>query len=157
MYDIPTADVRKIEAELFGAPSERYAAFYLHAQYDETASTEAGFPIYRDVPYCLIRLKGEKDNISHPACEADRNEFPREWALFERSLTREEHPVQLLPKITPSVVAALRDLKVHTIEQLAEANVPEPYMPWKSLAVRWRAFWNKPRMKLVDGKFVEAA
>lgn len=157
--DLPQELNQQIEREVFGAPPKRTATFYLHAQSDPAASEKAGYPVFRDIPYCTIRLAGEKDFVSRPATDEHRAEFPQAWAHFERVRSWEQHSLDLLPKMPPSVMASLKGLKVHTIEQLAErTDLPDVFQPWHAMAVRWKRFWSgdKPRLRLVNGEFVEA-
>src|SRR5690606_33088272 len=134
--------------EVFGAPPKRSATFYMHARKDECASGEAGFPVYRDVPYCTIRLKGERDFVSNEATDAHRAEFPQAWHHFERTLAWDQHGIEMLPRIPPSAVATLKELGVHTIERLADVDVPAPMAQWRELAQRWVRFWANPKPRL---------
>ena len=88
--------------EVFGAPPKRTATFYLHARKDQAASEAAGYPVFHDVPYCTIRLQGEKDFVSREATDAHRAEFPQAWAHFERVQAWDQHSIEMLPKVPPS-------------------------------------------------------
>lgn len=158
MTHMTEADHRLIAAEVFGADKPRIGSFYTHAQHDAVASQELGYPVYRDVPYCCIRLKGERDFISQPVTDEHIAEFAEAWKLYQHALGQEQHSLKLLPKITPSVAYSLRDQGIHTIEQLAEATVPDAFADWQALARQWVRFWQnpKPRMRLVNGA-LEAA
>ena len=117
-----------------------YVTFEYRAEEDRAASIEAGHYVSKDVPFVLVTPMGSKDRHESPADEwfarreqdAAEGRFPREWlsafkgAFAEwkagRELPLNGTSVANWPVASPSQVKMLLDLKVRTVEDLAEAN-----------------------------------
>lgn len=117
-----------------------YVTFEFRAEEDRAASIEAGHYVSKDVPFVLVTPMGSKDRHESPADEwfARREQdtaegrFPREWlsafkGAFAEWKAGREIPlngtsVANWPVASPSQVKMLLDLKVRTVEDLAEAN-----------------------------------
>ena len=117
-----------------------YVTFEFRAEEDRAASIEAGHYVSKDVPFVLVTPMGSKDRHESPADEwfarreqdAAEGRFPREWlsafkGAFAEWKAGREIPlngtsVANWPVASPSQVKMLLDLKVRTVEDLAEAN-----------------------------------
>lgn len=117
-----------------------YVTFEYRAEEDRAASIEAGHYVSKDVPFVLVTPMGSKDRHESPADEwfarreqdAAEGRFPREWlsafkGAFAEWKAGREIPlngtsVANWPVASPSQVKMLLDLKVRTVEDLAEAN-----------------------------------
>lgn len=178
MSDIPQADEAKINEALFGKRPPARARFFLHGSKNEDATAAAGYPVYDDRVYIEVKIPDSKDFVSRLAQPKDYREFPEAAALFERVRNWTQHSLELLPGITTAQLATLRDLHLHTIEQLAghtpetaiwtkrldgdpypklEGRLPEPFVELQLLAKRFINFINKPRLRLVDGQLKEVS
>ena len=117
-----------------------YVTFEYRAEEDRAASIETGHYVSKDVPFVLVTPMGSKDRHESPADEwfarreqdAAEGRFPREWlsafkGAFAEWKAGREVPlngtsVANWPVASPSQVKMLLDLKVRTVEDLAEAN-----------------------------------
>lgn len=117
-----------------------YVTFEFRAEEDRAASIEAGHYVSKDVPFVLVTPMGSKDRHESPADEwfarreqdAAEGRFTREWlsafkGAFAEWKAGREIPlngtsVANWPVASPSQVKMLLDLKVRTVEDLAEAN-----------------------------------
>ncbi|MEN6537324.1 MAG: hypothetical protein ABFD89_26970 [Bryobacteraceae bacterium] len=117
-----------------------YVTFEFRAEEDRAASIEAGHYVSKDVPFVLVTPMGSKDRHESPADEwfarreqdAAEGRFPREWlsafkGAFAEWKAGREIPlngtsVTNWPVASPAQVKMLLDLKVRTVEDLAEAN-----------------------------------
>jgi cell division protein FtsB len=114
--------------------------FETRAEEDRGESIKLGRYVTKDVDYALITPHGSKDQIDRVASEwldkldADAREgrIPRDWAKAFRhaydewkaghELPTHGTPIANWPLVTPSQVKNLRELRVMTVEVLAEAN-----------------------------------
>ena len=159
--ELPQNDQTMIERELFGTRPAPRARFYAHASRNEDASERNGYPTYDDRVYVEIRIPDSVDFVSRPAASDDFVTFPQAYAHFERFRDWKQHSLDLLPGVPLSKLATLRDLKIHTIEQLAEHTdpLPEQFADVRALALRFSLFFrgDKPRLRLVDGQLEQIA
>jgi len=117
-----------------------YVTFEYRAEEDREASIAAGHYVSRDVAFALITPMGSKDRIERIAedwftklsQDVQEGRFPREWlaaykgAFQEWKAGREAPasgtPIEQWPPASPSQVKNLLDLRVRTVEDLAQAN-----------------------------------
>lgn len=180
MSDVPQRDEQIIMEELFGKRPKARARFYLHGAKDGDATEASGYPVYIDKLYVEIKIPDSTDFMSQPATKKEIREYPEAYALFERARGWNQHSLELLPGITPAILATLRELRYHTIEQLAahdpenaawigsglededgnvvedpfpalQGQLPESVVPTYHAARRYVQFANKPRLRLIDG------
>jgi len=111
-----------------GGDRSMVVMFFTKPQHNPGKSTEAGRPIYDDVPYVRIHPPGERLNIvERPVQQAsDSRRFPQQWAAFQqgRQQIPDGTPIDLLYPDHPSIGAMLRASNVYTIEQCAELSGP---------------------------------
>ena len=112
---------------------------------------------YRNCLMIATRAKGEKDYTSVELNDTHKRQFPKSWAFFQnRENTRRRVSVELLPGITQADVCELHELRIHVLDQLAEADLPANLLPWRAMARLYLAP-PKPRLRMVDGKLQEVA
>lgn len=102
----------------------RYIEFHTVAWHNKVKSQEAGRPVHEPAVFLKIQHPGEHDFVDRPATDADKNEFPRQWAAFEvgRQAIPEGTLLATLFPNHPEVVEMMRFQKVFTAEQLADLN-----------------------------------
>lgn len=117
-----------------------YVTFEYRAEEDREASMAAGHYVSKDVAYALITPMGSKDRIERVAEEwlqklsgdVQEGRFPREWLTAFRGAFQEWKagrevppngtPIAQWPPASPAQVKNLLDLRVRTVEDLAQAN-----------------------------------
>jgi hypothetical protein len=95
--------------------------FYTKAVYHKYQSDIENRPVYKDTEYVKIFCPGEVKNIpDRKVQEADKLRWPREYAAFKAQESQEFGiPLKNLPNISPSRIAMMQGLNIHSIEQLA--------------------------------------
>jgi hypothetical protein len=99
-----------------------YVKFYIRPVIDQSASDEAGRPIYSDKEYIEIRTPGNQTNIvQRPVAEMDRQRFRQAYAMFKAGEVDQVvgTPLFEAPWITRSQVEELAHLRIRTLEQLS--------------------------------------
>lgn len=117
-----------------------FVIFELRAVEDRQASIKAGHAVYSDVPFALVTPMGSKDQVEFIAedwlkmlsDEVRNGRFPRTWLEgFKASFKGWQEGVEVPPNgtairnwppATPAEVKMLQDLKILTVEDLANAN-----------------------------------
>ena len=105
---------------------KKYAIFREDTLLNKHKTEEAGRPIYD--PVVLIERIIPGDSLNRPVRpirEADKQEFPQEWAAFKEK--RENQipgtPLEVVPWLSRSQCAEYKALNIFTVEQLA--TLPE--------------------------------
>ena len=178
--DLPPQDEAKINEALFGSRPNARARFYLHGARNEEETINNGYPVYEDRVYIEIKIPDCADFMSQVATRQHFKEFAKEYEHFQKYRDWKQHSLELLPGVTPAILATLTALRFHTIEHLA-AHTPET-APWlkdeennypalngelpptlqtiKEKAISLVAFWTnppKPRFRFVDQKMEQVA
>ena len=99
-----------------------YAEFYMNAKQNEAKSKEEGRPIYDEVPYVMIMVPGDKDNVvRRPIRDSDKQRFPKQWQAFENKQEQPQDgtPLAQWPQLGRGQVEELKFFGVHTVEALA--------------------------------------
>lgn len=117
-----------------------FVIFELRAVEDRQASIKAGHAVYTDVPFALVTPMGSKDQVEFVAedwlkmlaDEVRNGRFPQTWLEgFKLSFKGWQEGVEVPPNgtairnwppATPAEVKMLQDLKILTVEDLANAN-----------------------------------
>lgn len=117
-----------------------YVTFEIRAEEDREKSIESGIYSTKDVDYAIITPAGSKDRIERRVDEwlenmqqqAQEGRVPMEWVRAyrdaykawkeDRQIPDSGHPIVNWPAISPAQIKSLLDLRVRTIEDLAEAN-----------------------------------
>ena len=107
-----------------------YVEFYTNPVQDKKESENQGRPIYRETPYIMIMVPGDKNSVvrrpvltgQHP--RHDNNRFHNEYIAFRNGLVAPIEGTMLSewPQITRSQVLELQHLGIKTIEHLADLN-----------------------------------
>lgn len=96
--------------------------FYIRAVHNNTKSVEQGRPIFDDVEYIIIQVPGDRlTNIDAPVTDEYRRRFKKyyeDWKANHNAQS-EGTPLQLMPFITPALLAELNAMSIRTLEQLA--------------------------------------
>lgn len=97
--------------------------FFMKSKQNNAASAEQGRPIFKEVEYCEIRVRGNRDpQACRPATYADKQRFPRHYDAFLKrvELPEEGTPLAEWPQISRSQVEELSFVNIKTVEQLVE-------------------------------------
>lgn len=111
----------------------QYASFYMGSVEDTEASAKEGRPIFKDTPFIIIHVAGDKDLvINQPVWDDPSKEnshtsrFPEEWSRFKAGMDAEAQqggtPLSLMPGITHGQVREMAHFHCKTVEQLAEMS-----------------------------------
>ena len=99
------------------------ARFYTNAVEDTEATRLHGRPVFKNVPFVKVRVPDDPFTlIDHPASEADKRRWAREWDAYQHAeqKTAEGVPIAAFPVLSPADLATLRAYGVQTVEQLAD-------------------------------------
>ena len=104
--------------------------FYLHSVKDEEQSLEQERPIWNEVPYVMIRVPGQNQQIvrrpvrtgQHPM--HDNNRFHNEYVAFkqQKSQPLEGTPLSEWPVVDKSQILELAHFGIKSVEHLANLN-----------------------------------
>lgn len=114
----PMSGVMRLE----GGDGRLWVRFERRSRRNAYKSEIEGRPIYEPIDYIKIQQPGERDQWVGPVTEAHKARFPKQWEQYQKDTeqTPEGTPVSLLFPNEPHVIELLLDLKVQTIEQLAQ-------------------------------------
>lgn len=123
-----SAAERDIRLALFGKQDyPPRVQFYDHSPHDPELSEKSGRPRFREVLY--IKLKPThpdltvRDVVSYPAKEADKLEYPVQWAEYQKKqteITEFKPPLQAIPGMRISAFNELQALEIYDCGALAE-------------------------------------
>lgn len=103
-----------------------WVEFYPGKRYNEFRSKETGKPEFDLITFIKKCNPGDPTNIvERPANDGDKDEWPQQWAAFERRTSyRPESgtPLEDWPRLDVATVAKLKALEFHTVEQVAESS-----------------------------------
>lgn len=140
-YFAPLAPDGFGQLRLAGGDSRLWVKFERRSRKNAYKSELEGRPIYEPIDYVKIQQPGEKDQWVGPATEAHKMRFPQQWDAYQRQVEQvpEGTPVQLLFPNEPHITELMLDLKIMTIEQLA--NLTEQAI--ERLGMDGRKYVNK--------------
>jgi hypothetical protein len=88
---------------------------------DNFQTLEQKRPVFKEVVHIVKIVADPKLRIDRPVREADKEEWPREWAQWEK--TRESRilgtPIESWPAISDTQKEEFRAMKLYTVEQVA--------------------------------------
>lgn len=121
-YFAPMAPDASGAMRLTGGDERLWVRFEKRSRRNAYKSELEGRPIYEPVDYIKIQQPGERDQVMRPVQEADKQRFGRQWEQYQRETeqTPEGTPIQLLFPNEPHVVELMLDLRIQTMEQLAQ-------------------------------------
>ena len=106
-----------------------YVEFYMEAVPDAPASLKAGHPKYKEVPYIMIMVPGDKAVVRRPVRtgqypKSDNNRFHNEYVAFvqKKEMPVEGFPLEEWAQLTKSQVLELNHFGFKTVEHLAEVT-----------------------------------
>lgn len=119
MYQALESDEKNPKAGL-------WVEFYPGKRYNEFRSKETGKPEFDLLPFIKKCNPGDPTNIiERPANDQDKDEWPQQWAAFERRTSYRPEtgtPIEDWPRLDVATVSKLKALEFHTVEQLAESS-----------------------------------
>lgn len=100
-----------------------YVRFFNKAVHQVHLSKQEGRPIYKTIPYIEKHVPGGKSVVCRPAYDIDKQKFPKQLEAFlENKEVIDGIPLDEVGFLTLEQRATLKDLKVFTLEQLAELS-----------------------------------
>lgn len=106
------------------ADKNLHVKFFLHPKQNDVKSAEEGRPIFDELEFVEIRVRGDRINmVSRPAHEGDRQRFAGTYAAFKAG-NAEQHSGTMLsawPPMTRAMVEELKYFGFYTVEQLSNA------------------------------------
>jgi hypothetical protein len=140
----------KVMEAAIGLPpdAKTLISFTLAEVLDMQESEKVNRPIYVDRVHITVRAEGIRDFTSVLAKDEDKFKYPAEWQAFQGTQTT---PTSSIPGIKPSEIAMLRARRVHTLQDAAMIENPDPEIASCVMkAKRWVAIESgiKPRIKL---------
>lgn len=91
--------------------------------------------------------------VVHKVDASHRRRFPREYEAFKNSVQQwegEGMPLTLWAPLTAAKVKEMADLGIHTVEQLAEADLPETERVWGEKARIWLGNEGELRARIAE-------
>lgn len=155
----PATPEEAVNEELFrSGPKPHYlVCIYDGAVFDREETERLGRIKFRDVTLTAVKLSNEPDYTSRPFMQEHATKYPRAYQAYMRGKSDgSRHNIRLLPKVLESEIQEFLHLGIATLEDLVAYDKPIFELEkHKSIA---RSILNpKPRLKIVDGKFVETA
>ena len=98
--------------------------FFLKPLQDTAQTSEQGRPVFKDVEYCEIRVRGNRDpQACRPATYSDKKRFPRHYEAFKTrtEIPEDGTPLAEWPQISRSQIEELAFMQIKTVEQLSLA------------------------------------
>ena len=98
--------------------------FFYKPKKDKAQTEAQGRPIYNEVEFCEIRVRGNRDpQACRPATYADKKRFPRHYEAFKArtEMPEEGTPLAEWPQISRSQIEELSFMQIKTVEQLSLA------------------------------------
>ena len=116
-----------IESDIQGADSRLAVQFYKRSVKQDSASDEAGRPIFKEFDFVRIMIPGDNlTEIDTYAQESHKQRFPRQWAHYQNQVSNHQDiigtPLDQWPQVTRSQAEELRGLKFHTVESIADCS-----------------------------------
>jgi len=131
----------------FGNDANMFVFFFTKAVTNESKSREANTLVVENVDFVHIQHPGERDFQERPAREEDKQRWPNAWRGYKegKEAIPDGTPVEVLFPGNPAIVATLKHLKIHTIQQLAncsaeaEGRIGMGAGEWKQKAIKFLA------------------
>ena len=107
----------------FAMDKKLYVNFYVRAVMSGFKSAQEGRPIFDEVDYIRIIIPGDKNSILDvPVDEQHKMRFEAQYDRFKKNQEQAVSgtPLEVWPQMTVGLVAELKAMNVHTVEQLAD-------------------------------------
>lgn len=115
-----------LESDTANPRAGLWVEFFPGKRLNEFRSTETGKPEYDLIDFIKKCNPGDPTNvIERPARDEDKDEFPGQWAAYQRRTSYRPEtgtPVEDWPRLDVATVAKLKALEFHTVEQIAECS-----------------------------------
>ncbi|TXH51659.1 MAG: hypothetical protein E6Q97_17895 [Desulfurellales bacterium] len=97
---------------------------FLQAVKNEAKSSEAGRPIFDEIPMIQIITPGSRDVMVNKLNDKYKERFPRHWERFQKGLEQlvEGTPLDEVPFLTVGQIAELKAVNCLTLEHLASMS-----------------------------------
>lgn len=108
-----------------GDDNRMIAVFYKKAVANPHRSKAEGRPAFDALDYVQIFEPGDKyTKVDRPVKESDKMRFPNKWALYQQNKdqTASGTPLEFLYPDQPDLVAELKAMKIHNVEQLRDLS-----------------------------------
>jgi hypothetical protein len=116
--DFTTGKESEMDAQLL-------VRFFYKDKENKAESALKGRPIFKEVEYCEIRVRGSRDaQACRPATYSDKNRFPRHYEAFKKRVEMPEEgtPLAEWPQISRSQIEEMSFLGIKTVEQVSLAS-----------------------------------
>ena len=117
-----------IDSDVQGADARLAVQFYKKSVKQETASDEAGRPIFKEFDFVHICVAGDTlTEIDTYVLNSHKQRFPQQWANYQNRVGANDDqvigtPVSEWPLVSKSQAEELRAMKFHTVESIAGAS-----------------------------------
>jgi hypothetical protein len=115
--DFTTSKESEMDAQLL-------VRFFYKERENKQETVAQGRPIYKEVEYIEIRVRGNRDpQACRPATYDDKNRFPRHYEAFKKRVEMPEEgtPLAEWPQISRSQIEEMSFINIKTVEQLSLA------------------------------------
>jgi hypothetical protein len=98
-----------------------FVQFYKRAVINNFKTSQEGRPIFDELDYVRIIVPGSKDVLDVEATDDYTRRFPKHWERYraKQEQTLSGTPLEVWPQMTVGIVAELKAMNIHTVEQLA--------------------------------------
>ncbi len=142
-----------------------YCEFYLEAEPDKAATLAAGHPKFKEVPYIMIMVPGDKGSVVRRPVrtgqnpEHDNNRFHNEYVAFmqQKAAPVDGMPLEEWPQVTRSQVLEMNHFGIKTVEHLSDVSDinAQKFMGLLDLRNKARAYMQSAREDGGFGKLYE--
>jgi len=110
------------------ADNRLFVEFFRRAVQNSFKSEEAGRPVFDEMDFVRITVPGDRyANFESKVTEEHKRRFASRWERYQQGLSQAVTgtPLEQWPQMSVGMVANLKAINVHTVEQLAE--MPDQY------------------------------
>lgn len=140
-------DITKLATSPEHSSDGVFPIFHHEVRRDEDATSKAGKPVYKNVPYVEIVCPGnDKERPNMAVTSNHKQRWPKEWAAFEEGRDAPKldgMPIEEWTHADKHLAMTLRASEVHTVEQLSKVddinlqNLGPGMMNLKNMAIKW--------------------
>jgi len=154
-------DGQETKRQMMYAGDDRlFVRFYSKACLHDGKSAEEGRPIYVTREYVTIMVPGDKNSVvDTPVTQQHKQRFASRYERFlkESEEVMEGTPLDIVPWLPVNLVAELKAMSVHTVEQLAgmsDSNI-QKFQGFNRLRDRAQAFLDLAADEAVNTKMAK--
>lgn len=141
----------------FALDKKLYVNFYVRAVMSGFKSAQEGRPIFDEVDYIRIIIPGDKNSIlDAPVDDQHKMRFEAQYSRFKKNQEQAVSgtPLEVWPQMTVGLVAELKAMNVHTVEQLADMHdqLAQKIMGSHALRAKAKAFLDAAAGEAVNTK-----